>query len=209
MSFYAIFDDYNINGLHPDGFAEATAIWMEQMAYLGKNFDANAVAPATPFEILPAGKYEVQIVRSEMKSTKDSNGSYLWLEMAVLSGNCEGQKIFDRLNLINHNQQAVEIAERTLSAICHAIGVMNVDDSEKLHYKPMIVDVRVKPAGPDKQGVHRETQNEIKGYSSVNGAAQARPTASASRPAASSPPVNRNATPTVGPWNKAKQQATA
>ncbi len=209
MNFFAIFADHNLNGLCPDDFAHATAIWSNNMAYLGMNFDANSVAPATTFEVLPAGKYEVQIVQSEMKTTKDGHGSYLHLEMAILSGEHANRKLFDRLNLINNNQQAVEIAQRTLSAICHAIGVMNVDDSEKLHFKPMLVDVKVKPAGPDKQGVHREAQNEVKGYFPLNSAVQSRPTASAVRPAAAPAVQARATTPTVGPWNKAKQQATA
>jgi hypothetical protein len=35
----------------------------------------------------------------------------------------QGRKIFDRLNLVNAEpDQAVEIAQRTLSAICHATG---------------------------------------------------------------------------------------
>ena len=39
----------------------------------------------------------------------------------------------------------VEIAQRTLSAICHATGLMQVDDSEQLHLIPLIADVKVQP----------------------------------------------------------------
>jgi len=114
------------------------------MANLG-NFDATTVDPTKPFELLPPGKYVVQIVASEMRVTKDGMGQYLWLELDVLEGDLMGRKVFDRLNLVNNNPSTVEFAQRTLSAICHATGRMQVQDSENLHLIPMLVDVRVQP----------------------------------------------------------------
>ncbi len=34
------------------------------------NFNANEVEPNTPFEVIPAGKYNAVIVESEMKATR-------------------------------------------------------------------------------------------------------------------------------------------
>jgi hypothetical protein len=115
------------------------------MAKLGSTFDASSVDPTMPFEALPPGRYLVQIVASEMRPTKDGAGQYLWLELDVLEGEYQGRKLFDRLNLVNPNPTAVEIAQRTLSAICHAIGKMQVQDSDELHLIPMMVDVKVRP----------------------------------------------------------------
>jgi len=115
------------------------------MADLGTPFDATAVDPSSAYEVLPPGKYVVQIVGSEMRPTKDGQGRYLWLELDVLEGPQAGRKLFDRLNLVNPNAQAVEIAQRTLSAICHATGRMQVQDSEELHLAPMLADVTVQP----------------------------------------------------------------
>ena len=80
-----------------------------------------------------------------MRVTKDGQGQYLWLELDILDGAHAGRKLFDRLNLVNHNPQTVEIAQRTLSAICHACGRMQVKDSAELHLIPIFVDVRVRP----------------------------------------------------------------
>jgi hypothetical protein len=115
------------------------------MAKLGTTFDASSVDPTMPFEVLPPGRYLVQIVTSEMRPTKDGAGQYLWLELDVLEGEYQGRKLFDRLNLVNPNPTAVEIAQRTLSAICHATGKMQVQDSDELHLIPMMVDVKVQP----------------------------------------------------------------
>jgi hypothetical protein len=94
---------------------------------------------------VPPGQYPAQIINSEMRLTKDGRGQYLWLEIDILDGPCAGRKLFDRLNLINANPTTVEIAQRTLSAICHAVGKMQVDDSEQLHLIPLLVDVKVQP----------------------------------------------------------------
>ena len=95
------------------------------MAKLNDTFDASQVDPAKPNEPLPPGDYPVQIIQSEMRVTKAGTGQYLWLEMEILDGEAKGRKLWDRLNLVNASDQARQIAERTLSAICHATGVMS------------------------------------------------------------------------------------
>ena len=164
------------------------------MASLGTTFDANTVAPAAPREILPPGDYLMQIVESGMQDTK-TGGQMLVLTMDVLDGQHAGRKAWDRLNLVNNNAQAVEIANRTLSAICHATGQMTVSDSEQLHFKPMLVKIAVQPAGPDKSGTHREASNQVKGYSPAKGGA---PRAAAPAAAAVAP----KATGTTPPWRR-------
>lgn len=158
------------------------------MASLGGNFDASGVAPKEAFEVIPPGDYPVMIVASEMKDTKDGQGKYLWLELDITDGPCAGRKLWDRLNLVNRNAQAVEIAERTLSAICHAVGVLNVSDSEQLHGRAMVAKVKVKPA----KGEY-EASNEIAAYSAPAGGAVA------PRPAAAPRPANTSTAPAAAP----------
>lgn len=129
------------------------------MADLGMAFDANSVPEQQSFDTMPPGKYPVQIVQSEMRDTKSGAGKYLWLELQVIDGSYTGRMLWDRLNLINPNQQAVDIAYQTLGAICKAVGIPVCKDSEELHMKPMLANVKVKPA----QGGY-DANNEIKGY---------------------------------------------
>lgn len=147
-------------------------------------FDANQVDPNTVMEPLPAGWYKAVITASEEKPTKAQTGSYLQLTLEVIEGKEQGRKLTDRLNLNNPNATASEIAYRTLSAICHAIGVMTPRQSSDLHDKPLMVKVKVKPGdatyGPS---------NEVAGYEAV--ASGGAPAAAASAPAASTPPWKR------------------
>ncbi len=154
-------------------------------------FDASSISPADPLEPLPAGKYPAQVVQSEMRPTKAGDGQYLWLEFDVLDGPYKGRKIWERLNLVNANPQTTEIAQRQLAALCRAVGQMQVTDSEQLHHRSMTVNVKYRPAGPDKSGVHREARNEIGGYEPAD-----------QRPAASPPASPRAAAGTTPPWRR-------
>lgn len=145
-------------------------------------FDAQTVEPTASYEPLPAGWYKAVFTASEEKPTKAQTGSYLQLTAEIIEGEHQGRKLIERLNLNNPNSTAVEIAQRTLSGICRAIGVMTPRDSTDLHDKPFMVKVAVKP-GEGSYG----PSNDIKEYAATEGAA---PAAQVS-PAASTPPWKR------------------
>jgi hypothetical protein len=130
-----------------------------------------------------------------MKPTKNGTGQYLELKLQVIDGKFANRVLFDRLNLKNDNQQAVEIAQRTLAAICHATGVMQVQDSQQLHGIPMEARVSIRPASGG-----YDAANEVKGYRKV-GAGQG-VVAPAFAPQPSAAPTQPPA-PTAGgtpPW---------
>lgn len=161
------------------------------------NFDASTVSPESQFAPVPNGDYPVVITESEVKPTKDGAGQYLQLTLEVIDGHYKGRKIWDRLNLWNMNSTAVEIAQRALSQICHAIGVLQVQDTVMLHNKPLVATLAVRAAG----GGYDES-NDVKGYkayASGSAAAQA-PVAAAPQapvqqqaPAAAAPMANKPA----------------
>ena len=123
------------------------------MAQLDTVFDASSVDPRNAYGQLPAGIYRVQIIESDLRITKDGWGKYVYLVMDVLEGDQAGRKIFERLNLVNKNPAAVEIAQRQLPGICHATGQMQVENSEQLHFIPfemMIEKKRDRKTGEDR-----------------------------------------------------------
>ncbi len=122
-------------------------------------FNANEVAPSGTFEPLPAGDYPVAIVESAMKPTAAGNGQFLELKLQVLKGEYQNRFLFDRLNLVNQNQKAVDIARGTLSAICRAVGVLTPGDSSELHNKPLVAVVKLR--NREDTG---EPANDVRGY---------------------------------------------
>ena len=109
-------------------------------------FDANQVEPSQSMDPIPAAWYKAVITDSEEKPTKAQTGSYLQMSVEVIEGEYQGRKVFWRLNLNNPNQMAVDIAQRTLSSICRAVGVMTPKNSADLHDKPFMIKVKVTPA---------------------------------------------------------------
>ena len=140
-------------------------------------------------DALPAGEYVAAIVKSEKKDAKAPGNAYINLEFEVQDGEAQGRRFWTMLNLWNSNSQAVDIAQRELNSICHAIGKLQVDDSEDLHGIPMRVKLKVEnneQYGP---------QNRVAGYKPLNGdPAQAM---QASRSSGSSGGGNASA-----PWNQ-------
>ena len=130
------------------------------MALIG-SFNATEVAPQQDIGAIPAGEYLAHITDSDLKPTKNGNGHYAELVYEVLQGEFKGRKVSLRLNLDNPNAKAVEIAQRQLSAICHAVNVMNVTDTQQLHYKPHVIRVEYVQA----DGINsKKDSNEVKAW---------------------------------------------
>lgn len=170
------------------------------MAELNTTFDANTVTPNAPIATIPDGDYTVIAKESVWERTKNNDGTFLKFQFEVLEGPHKGTPLWDRLNLDNQNPQAVEIAQKTLSALCHATGVMIVKDSAQLHNIPIIATVKIKP---DDKG---EPRNEIKGYKKRAGAGTISGSA-LTGPISAAPATPAPAAPATAPWLRPKSAA--
>ena len=173
------------------------------------NFNAADHSPSTANEPVPDGWYKVVIDESEMKATKTGGGQYLQIRFNIIEGQFANRKVFTRLNLINSNETAVSIAQSDLSAICHAVKVMQINDSVQLHNIPLQIKVVVKAA----DGQYGAS-NEVKGYDDIsanNGvsvpAANSAGTVPSGQPATAQSPAAWNAPTAAQPWETATQPA--
>ena len=129
------------------------------------NFDANSIEPATGrFELLPFDDFLAVISDSSMEPNKKTKGRHLSLTWTVIEGDYKDRKVFSNLNLDNENAQTVEIAQRELSAICRATGILHPKDSSELHDKPVVISVGIR-----KGSNGYEDSNIIKKFSRVDG----------------------------------------
>ena len=157
------------------------------------NFNANEVEPSVGFEAIPAGKYQAVIVDSDMKPNKAGTGEYLQLEFEIIEGEFKGRKVWTRLNLNNPNPDAVRMARADLSAICHAVNVIQPGDSADLHNLPLTITVKCRKT-PDGDIV-----NEIKGFAAKASAAGTGAGAATSAATPQQPPQPGTA-PSAPPW---------
>ena len=127
------------------------------MAQLIQAFNAQQYDPTQGGGNLPVGRHPSIIESSEVKANKANDGGYLQLNVKLIDGPQTGTTGAYRLNLYHSNPQTAEIAHRQLSAICHCVGVFNVQDSGQLHNIPFIIEV----------GLQKGEEAAQKGYTEV------------------------------------------
>lgn len=134
-----------------------------------EGFNANEVEPFVPFDAIPAGEYMACIVESEQKDTSAGDGSMLKLDFQIIEGEFEGRHVFENLNLNNPSEKAVQIARAKLSAICRAIDVLEPQDSNELHDKPVSIKVT-----QEKRKDNGEMTNRITSFNSPSKAKESK-----------------------------------
>jgi len=147
-------------------------------------FNANdaPVSQAPTRGPLPPGKYEAIITKSDIRDTKAGTGQYIELEMQITDGEFSGRRLWERLNISNPNKQAEDIARAALGALCMAVNVLDMDDTEQLHDIPFLIQVEIDRKEPDR--------NRIVGYGAAKAAAPT-PAAKPAAPAGGSRPWAR------------------
>jgi len=150
---------------------------------MASKFNASDHEPSTlgTFDIIPADWYTMTITGSDIKPS-DKADDMLVIEFAMdanIHPQFANRKIWTNL-CINHpgSDKAREISNGQLSAICHAIGRMNLTHPHDLIGGTLQVKVGVSPA---KDGY--EARNDAKSF---KGIAEAPPVAQAPKVAAGS-----------------------
>ena len=91
------------------------------MSGMNYTFDATQHDPVQLGGIHPIGKFAATISHTEIKGTKDNSGG-----MFIVTFSTEFGTIPFRYNLWNTSQKAADIAHKQLSALCHAVGIYQV-----------------------------------------------------------------------------------
>lgn len=162
------------------------------MARLNESFNANDLPEDTggDFTPLPAGDYDVTIVKVEIKDNSSKTGHYFDLKLEV---NGTTRFLFGKLNVKNESAKAEQIARGQLGSILRALGIEVLEDTDQLIGGPLRVTVAIKPAdGKYPAG------NEIKAYKAQGDAPAPAPRAPApAKPAQAAAPAKA-----APPWAK-------
>jgi len=160
-----------------------------------KNFFGDAFDPAShepTSDVLAPGKYPVEIEAAEISETKAGNGHYIKVTMCILDGPGKNRKVWDYINIDNPSAECVKIGMRQLSALCQAVGLIALRDTDELLGKTCLAHVKVK-----------DDQNSVRTYSSSSAAQPVQQSVqqpgSAYQPAQTPAPVPQ-AGPMKTPW---------
>ncbi len=117
------------------------------------------------FAPLPDGYYLMHAVKSDIKATRN-DGEYINFEFHVLDGDYANRRLWTNINIKNKNEEAVKIGLRMLQQLCVAAGLLEgiKENTEELHFIPVLGLVKRIKAGEDKHGVWRDEKNEIRGF---------------------------------------------
>lgn len=143
------------------------------MAGIALNYDATNAPINKPLDPVPSGWYNARIIETEQLPTNKGDGHYLKVTSEVIDGPFAGRKLFDQINLWNPNPVAMEIAYKTLGAIQHATGILNMQHTDQLLNIPLKVKAKLNGArtetNPDgTPGKSYEASNDVKGYDHIN-----------------------------------------
>lgn len=154
------------------------------MAFLGQSYEESELPKGGgSFDPLPAGWFTANITKSEVKSTKAGDGSYISVGYTITGPSHEGRVVFGNLNIRNKNPKAEEIGRQQLGDVMRAIGLAKVDDSDQLIGGTLSIKLKIKPA----DGQY-EASNEVVAWKAIEGSAPPSAKASGSASAGGSAP---------------------
>jgi hypothetical protein len=115
------------------------------MAQIGQFFDATQydIDQNSGLPKHPIGKFPANISGTDVKPTRENDGFFLEVEYTTAAG-----KIAQRFNLWNNSDQAVDIANKQLAALCYATGIYKLNMQNKgaeLRGAALQIEVRVQP----------------------------------------------------------------
>lgn len=109
-------------------------------------FDATQHQPLDRTTI-PAGEYPATISKTEVRKNRKGSGHHLQIEFTISEGKFQGRKVWQNLNCWHPNEKATQIAWSELSAIAHAVQVLNFLDTSALHNIPLLIQIIINQNG--------------------------------------------------------------
>ena len=75
------------------------------------------------FQLIPNGRYTMQAVKTDIKPTKNGNGSYVEVFMKITEGDYKNRQIIKRFNWENTNATAMSIGRAQFRNLVLACGI--------------------------------------------------------------------------------------
>lgn len=119
---------------------------------------------------VPGGWYLAAISDMEVRENNNKeSGHNLYNSYTVHEGEFKGRKVHENLNLWHKTSSgAVEIANKHLSSIAHAVGQIQGTDLNQLAQKVMLIEVELEADQPDSINPNTgETQKGRKGRNNI------------------------------------------
>lgn len=165
-------------------------------AFGGNAFDPSQVDEPQGFEPLPTDvEFHWEIADAEIKANKNQDGTILKVRCNVLGPSHAGRVVFANFNIQNPSQQAEQIAQQQLGAVCRALGITALKDSDELLGGQFLSRCKTKPA---KDGYAASSDLDYATVRALGSGASPKPAA----PARQAAPATKPAAAKAPPWGK-------
>lgn len=165
------------------------------MAKLPTAFDSRTVDPdeGRDFTPIPPGLYTAEITGADIKAV--NNGTALNLEFTVIDPQpYANRKVWALLCIKHTNEQTEQIAQAQLSAICRAVGIPVLNDTDEILNKVLRIRTKIRPPQTGRDGKQYDARAEVTGYEAAGTALPASSAAQA--------PAQQSAAKAPPPWQK-------
>jgi hypothetical protein len=168
------------------------------MAELGESFDIGSVEPRDNFDPVPAAKYVLEIIESDVADLKSGKGRGITLGYKIVEGQYEGRRLWGTINFRHENEQTQRIGQQELGSVCSACGLTgHLENTDDLHGIPIICSVAIEV---DKAGRYLP-KNIVKSWAPYHASAPA-PRHAPARQDAPAPAPAKAASGGAMPWRR-------
>lgn len=119
------------------------------MADLGFTFSYTEEDLKDDYAPIPEGTYDVEVVDTEVRLTKDETGKYISTTLRVIDGEYENRRIFTNITVKSENPKALGIGKKLLGQLCNAVGMpigFELENTNDLHNVPVKAFIYVQEA---------------------------------------------------------------
>jgi hypothetical protein len=124
-----------------------TVIFINQrssaMASIAFSFNPDA-EPSSGYRPLPEGDYVLEMVESDYLPTIDGLGMILKTKCQVVGGDFDLRPYYINYVLEHADEARQKIGQRDFAGLRRATGVLELSDSEEIHFKTFSVKIGVK-----------------------------------------------------------------
>ncbi|KRE22568.1 hypothetical protein ASE66_25600 [Bosea sp. Root483D1] len=113
--------------------------------------------PSSGYLPLPAGPYTLEIVETDYVVNLAGTGMVLKCKAQVVGGDYDQRPFYINYNLENDNATAAEIGQRDFAGLRRATGVLQLEDSQELHFKQfgVLIGIRARKDTGEMENVIR------------------------------------------------------
>jgi Protein of unknown function (DUF669) len=126
---------------------------------LNEAFDVENEEGGGQFDVLPAGKYNADLMQVEVVTLKSGKGQAVKMNWCIYDGDYEGRWLFDQVIIQHESAEAQKFGKRKFKDVCVACGITApISDVSVLLHKRCALDVGIEK---DKTGEYSD-KNRIR-----------------------------------------------